>query len=146
MASIDKMANDWTNIASITLSNNLRLDHGLIALSGNVSGLATGTTTLATVPAGQEWVITHLLFNAASFTGLTGTMTASIGTVAATYDNIMPATALTGFDAGGELYVYPVTGTVVRAVPTDNVTVNVSVAYTGGTSGLFNVVILGLIT
>lgn len=147
MASIDKMQNEYTNVGHISLTSGLQLEHGIIGVSGNIDGLGTGTTTLVTVPAalGANYLITHLIFNSASFSGVTGTLSLSVGTNAVTYDNIMPSTALTGFDTAGEVYIYPVAGTIALAVPTDNITVNITTAFTGGTFGLFEVAILGVI-
>lgn len=146
MASIGFNQNDLENIATITLTNGLDLGHGIIGLSGNVDGLSTGTTTLLTVPAalGANYIITHLIFIPASFTAVTGTVTLSVGTNAATYDNIMPSTALTNFNASGEFYIHAVNGTTAFAVPTDNITVNITAAF-GGTAALFQVGFLGLI-
>lgn len=146
MASIGYNQNDLENIGTITLADGLDLGHGIIGISGNVDGLGTGTTTLLTVPAalGSNYLITHLIFITASFTAVTGTVTLSVGTNAATYDNIMPSTALTNFNASGEFYIYPVNGTAAFAVPTDNITVNITAAF-GGTAALFQVAFLGVI-
>ena len=145
MASINKMGNDYSNIGSISLSSGLDLGFGLIGISGNVDGLATGATTLVTVPTGQNFLITHLVFIPASFTGATGNLVLSVGTVGAGYDNIMPSTTLTNFNASGEVYIHAVNSTSVLAVPTDNVTVNITTAFSAGTFGLFEVALLGVI-
>ena len=144
MANINQMGNDYENIKSLTLYNSLKLNTGEIIESGTVDGLIVSTTTLYSVPitVTEPWTVSDIIFNLVDNTGLTGAPVLSIGTNSATYDNLMPSTTLTGFNALTDTYRYQVTGVNRKLYGGDVLTLNLTTAY-GGTSVHFNVKIIG---
>jgi len=139
------MSNVYQNISSITLKNGNLLNTGLLAASGTIDGLVGGTTTLYTVPAtlAQTWFITDIIFDLISNTGLTGNLICSIGTNAATYNNIMPSTTLTGWNQLTDQYRYQISGVSRKGYSSDVIKINITTPFGGGGSVLFNVYFIG---
>jgi len=145
MATLNKMGNQFTNIKSATLTNGVELITGRLAYAPSISGLIVSTWTLTTVPAivATAWRPSSISFNLTDTTGLTGAMVCSIGTNAATYDNIMPSTTFTGFNNINQQYRYNITGVSRILYSGDVITLNLTTAYGGGGSVLFDVTIYG---
>lgn len=124
--------NVFTGANSETLAKLLYLEFGKInSSSPSVDVTLTGTTTIFTVPSG----VTGFDISAIKFRLLgnntTGAMIASVGTNAATYDNIMPSTTFTAFNTIGDLWWSPISGKSARAVPADVITINITNAVAG---------------
>lgn len=146
MAVINQMNNELINVKNITRSDGVILESGKLAFSGSINGLTVSTTTLYTVPiivGFNTWRPSSISFNFTDTTGLTGTMVASIGTNAATYDNIMPSTTFTGFNNLNQQYRYNITGTSRILYASDVITLNITTAFGGGGSVYFDVTIFG---
>lgn len=144
MASVNKMGNDYTNVNSITLKNGLLLRGGVLALSGTVNGVVNTTTILTTVPTTlvTAWSLSEVVFNFTDTTGIGGTLTASIGTNSATYDNIMPSTTFTGWNSINDLFRYKTTGVCKKLYNTEVIRINITGAFSGS-SVTFEVSFLG---
>jgi len=145
MSTIYKMNNSYQNIQSITLTNGVNLNTGLLYASGTIDGLVVTNTTITTVPitVSGAWYITDIIFDFISTTGLTGTMVASIGTNAATYNNIMPSTTFTGWNQTTDQYRYQVSGVAHKCFSSDVIKIDITTAFGGGGSVLFNVYLIG---
>jgi len=133
MAVIGLNENEYERIKSITLLKLLYLEFGKINNSSPIVNITTtGQTALFTVPLG----VTGFDLFGFKFRQLgaatTGTLVASVGTNAATYNNILPSTTFTGINSIGDLWIAPLSGKIVRANAGDVITMNVTTAVTGG--------------
>ncbi len=147
MANINQMQNDFDNAKSIRLTNLTQITSGQLALAGSINGLITSTYTIATVPlnigVSSVWSISEIVFKFNDVTGLTGTMVASMGNNSATYDNVMPSTTFTGFNALNQQYRYQVSGTSRLLYSSDVLTLNITTPFGGGGSVYFDVYVYG---
>jgi len=126
------MKNSVVNLSSITLSKLLYLEFGQINQSSpSINLTSTGTTNIFTVPSNVTGFDVFLFKIRMYGANTTGSLIISIGTNNPTYDNMVPITTLTGFNTIGDLWIIPVSGKTVRAVASDNITINVSTSVTG---------------
>lgn len=116
--------------------------HGDIAFG--VNGKTVGNTTILTVPTGGARFVPVTLIVVGSLLQLVGsTPTVSLGTNSATFDNIIPATALTITSGANKIEPIQVpTGAVVVAANDEALVFRVSVAATG-TNYIMHVAVLG---
>jgi len=146
MANINDFSNEYANIKKITLLDGVELKTGKLGFSSSINGLIVSTYTLTTIPTSvglSAWIPNSIVFRFNDTTGLAGTMVASIGTNAATYDNIMPSTTFTGFNNLNQQYRYNITGASRILYASDVITLNLTTAFGGGGSVYFDVTIFG---
>lgn len=98
-----------------------------------IDAKATGPSGIAdTIDfAGRSFFVTGVLVKCDSATAITVPASVSVGTNAATYDNILPITALTGLTASGHSLFLPVTSPSVVLAPLTNIVLNVTTGATG---------------
>lgn len=143
MSTINQMNNSFEGVNSIKLTKNLYLEEGLINNSSPSVNVTVGTTTtLLTVPAGITGYDINEIKFVLSGNNTVGNLILSIGTNAATYNDILPSTTLTGFNTVGDVYRVPLTGLVHRCVPSDVITVNITNPVTG-VGALLSVFMIG---
>ena len=131
MADTYKMNNGYTGVKSIVLTKLLYLETGQINIaSPSVSVETTGPSTIIAVPAGLNFDISSIKFRL-SGSNTTGNIIASVGTNAATYDNILPSTTFTGLNTIGETWREQIQGKYARAVGGSTITINITNAVTG---------------
>lgn len=141
---LSKSSQAWTDIGSMVLTNGLRMTYGEVPTNaGTISGTSGGVTTLCTVPTGRSYLVMGGFLRLTSATSLTGTATLSIGTNAATYDNILPSTTLTGWNSVNEFYPLDIGGPVWLSGAGQNIRLNLTGVF-GGTV-TFEVVLFGAI-
>jgi len=142
-SSFEKNNQNWTKVESITLSKLLYLEEGLINNSSpSIDVTVGGTTTLLTVPSGITGIDILGFKVILSGNNTVGNLIASIGTNAATYDNILPSTTFTAFNTIGEVWRLPLSGKVHRATPAEVITINITNAVTG-VGAIVNVFMIG---
>jgi hypothetical protein len=115
-------------------SGTFALQGGSIQKLSQTSGVdltQTGVTVLYTVPSGQIAIITGVVFIAQQGDGTISTPATVGAGVAAGEDDIMPSTALTGFDTTNEIYRYSCEGTYISAQEDEVVNLGVDVAAAG---------------
>lgn len=105
---------------------------GILASVTGINGKSVATTNLLTVPSGSQAVITHVRIRLSTGTAVTGVPTVGVG-IAAGEDDIMPATALTGLDTGGESWAFAPSGVQPYAGPGAVIKLGVDVAAVGTT-------------
>ena len=105
----------------------------ILSQTTGIDAKSTGTTTLYTVPTGKRAYITEIVFRATTVTAFGGTVpTLGVG-VAAGEADIMPSTALTGFDATDELYRFSCEGTYVSVAAAGAIKLGIDTGATGTT-------------
>lgn len=82
-----------------------------------IDATAVAATTIFTTEASRTFVVTDVIFRITAATGFISAATASIGTNASTYNDILTATALTGVSAVNNFIKPPVGAAVLPAVP-----------------------------
>lgn len=145
MAQINTMENEYTNVASIRLTNGMVLGVGQLAASGTINGISPGSTSLTLVQTGVKYIVQTAVIILTNAFGLTGTLTGSIGTNGPSYNNIVPSTTFTGLNAVGLDWLIPVSGLSVLANGGDTIYFNV-VTPNGGVTADYNVYLYGVIT
>lgn len=144
MGVFDKGLNEYTGIGRLVLSKgSVDLKEGLLGVSGSVNGLIISTTTLYTISAGFDWLITGILLEFTSAVSISGTLKGSIGTNATSYDNIVPVTTYTGFNDAAKLYKLNLEGAYRKAFSGDVVTFKLTQPFTGTTAD-FQAYFLGM--
>lgn len=128
---INKMANAYTNILSLTLSNGLYLYLGQFTNTPvNFDPTVIGATTITTPISPNNFQVTAIegrLYGS----NITGTVTISLGVTGPNYDDIILATPLTGVNTIGDRFRLPVSGKYALATSGTPIRVYVSVAGVG---------------
>lgn len=144
MAVINKAQVQYTGIGNATLQTGLQLQLGVVPNNaGTISGTSGGVTTLVTVPTGRRYLITGFIFVLGTTVSLTGTAVLSVGTNAATYDNIMPSTTMTNWTVNSRFYHFVPEGAVWVSDAGQNIRLNLTGVF-GGTVD-FTVIQTGII-
>jgi hypothetical protein len=100
---------------------------------GGIDGKTTGVTTLFTTPNDGTRFYPHaIIVEATAATGVIAVASISVGSNGASYNNILPITALTGVSAANVVLVLPVTTGVSIPANTD-IKVSVTTGATGTT-------------
>ena len=117
----------------------------ILSQTTGIDAKSTGTTTLFTVPTGYRGYITEIVFRATTVTAFGGTVpTLGVG-VAAGEADIMPSTALTGFDATNEIYRFSCEGTYVSVAAGSAIKLGIDTGATG-TTFTIEVYLIGFLT
>lgn len=139
---INKGNNEYTNVGKITLYEDTVLNFGTIATPGSVNGTVLSSTLLYTVPFAVDYLISNIFLNFNDVTGLTGTMSASIGTNSPNYDNMLANTPFTGFNALTHTWNIVLAGLSHKPSSGEGIYIKINTAF-GGTSVYFDAVITG---
>lgn len=121
---------------------------GKIATAAGVSAMTAGTVTaLYTVPTGRSLNATFLTFRVNTATGTVTTNPAfSIGSNAATYDNLMATTPTIGCVTAGRAYNNPVFGAVPIFTAGSVISIQVDTAQAGATALTYDVELYGVLS
>jgi hypothetical protein len=96
-----------------------------------VVGTATGTTLIGTTIDGtMSFFPVFAVVKVAAANTILGVGTYSIGTNAVSYNNVIPATALTGLSTLNAYTKFDVTGAIGAILPNTDIYLNITVAYT----------------
>lgn len=127
----------------VQLTNGTSLIHGSIAMASSVDLMSMGSSNLLVVPSGQIAIVTGALFLMNNASSISGTVEIGIGTDVVA-ENILPSSAMTGFNTGGQAYYRAVSGVFSTAMPTEVIKVGIDVAFSG-TSADMMVLLLGML-
>lgn len=102
----------------------------------SVDGTSTGNTLITTIPSAKVFIPQCANFTLVTVVGLSLVATVSIGSNASTYDNIIPATLLTGLSTENQTYKLNLSGINANIGATDPIYCRVSIASTATTYDL----------
>lgn len=123
---------DVSSSAAIA-STKLAIDLFPRAMAATTLATSTGVTVLGTSNVtGKVFVPTHAVFRCTVLTSFVSAATISIGTNAASFNNILAATLLTGLDGVGETFIVPLTGLCIAVANGNQPTANVTIAASAG--------------
>ena len=114
----------------------------LLATVTGINGKNTGVTTLYTTPSANKCVITRIDLHITSASSITVVAALSIGQNSATYNDIVVATTLTGFNALDQIYRMSPSGVFVSVPSSTAIKLNITVGATA-TTMTFDAIIHG---
>lgn len=134
---------DNPTFSGVSLSNGTSLSHGIVNVTTGINALSMGSTNLLIVPADVALIVTKFVFVLAAVDSISGTLSLGCGTDVVA-ENILPSSAMTGFNTGGQAYYRAVSGVFSTAMPTEVIKVGIDVAFSG-TSADMMVLLLGML-
>ena len=108
---------------------------GILYTTTGISGTATGTTSLYTVPAGKTAIIIGAILRVTAITGFVTVATAGIG-VAANEDDIYASQALTGLSATTSHFQFTALGAKVNVAAAGVIKLGIDVGFVATTATL----------
>jgi len=134
--------NDYTDMTALKDGgDNARLR---FLIAENINGLATGQTTLYAAQTGKRFMAIHAYALLRTITGAGTVPSIRIG-VTATFDGLVPITALTGLTTANNLLALPLVSTLAAiSINTNPLKVDVQMAATLYDAYTFDVVVIGM--